>query len=182
MHWWSKKFILKWLRILHRDLGYFVVGITLVYAISGIILNHKKPKVDPAFKTITVDRTIGQSMTVSSFNDYFVANYPEYQLKKIIPGDSAYQLFLKGGLGTYNPETGALTFEFYKKRPLVYFFNKLHNNQKEHWTIPADFFAITLIFFAISGMFMVRGPKGLTGRGKWFIAAGIILVIAYLFV
>jgi len=33
--------IRKLLRILHRDLGYFIVGMTVVYALSGIFLNHR---------------------------------------------------------------------------------------------------------------------------------------------
>ena len=31
----------KLLRILHRDFGYFIVGMTIVYALSGIYLNHR---------------------------------------------------------------------------------------------------------------------------------------------
>ena len=30
----------KWSRILHRDIGFFFIGTTLIYAISGIALNH----------------------------------------------------------------------------------------------------------------------------------------------
>ena len=30
----------RWNRVLHRDLGYFFFGITLIYSISGIALNH----------------------------------------------------------------------------------------------------------------------------------------------
>ena len=29
-----------WLRALHRDLGYLAVGLTLVYAVSGLAVNH----------------------------------------------------------------------------------------------------------------------------------------------
>ena len=35
------KKIRKLLRILHRDLGYFIVGMTIVYGLSGIFLNHR---------------------------------------------------------------------------------------------------------------------------------------------
>ena len=38
------------LRIIHRDLGFLMVGISLVYGISGIYLNHMNGK-DPAFRT-----------------------------------------------------------------------------------------------------------------------------------
>ena len=34
------KKIRKWNRIIHRDLGYLAVGLTLIYAISGFVVNH----------------------------------------------------------------------------------------------------------------------------------------------
>ncbi len=34
--------IRKTLRWLHRDFGYFVVGITFIYTISGIAMNHRQ--------------------------------------------------------------------------------------------------------------------------------------------
>ena len=33
--------IRKLLRVLHRDFGYFIVGMTIVYSLSGIFLNHR---------------------------------------------------------------------------------------------------------------------------------------------
>ena len=29
-----------WLRAVHRDFGYLAVGFTLIYAVSGIAINH----------------------------------------------------------------------------------------------------------------------------------------------
>ncbi|HEX8107122.1 MAG TPA: hypothetical protein VF516_05300, partial [Kofleriaceae bacterium] len=29
-----------WLRAIHRDIGYLAVGFTLIYALSGIAMNH----------------------------------------------------------------------------------------------------------------------------------------------
>ena len=43
--------IRKWLRIIHRDLGFLMAGICLIYAVSGILLNHMNGK-DPAFKNV----------------------------------------------------------------------------------------------------------------------------------
>ena len=34
------KKIRKWNRVIHRDLGYLAVGLTLIYAISGFVVNH----------------------------------------------------------------------------------------------------------------------------------------------
>ena len=40
-----------WLRAFHRDIGYFAVGLTVVYATSGLAVNHLKDW-DPNFKQV----------------------------------------------------------------------------------------------------------------------------------
>ena len=47
---WRNKSLSYWFRVLHRDLGYLMVGVCLIYAVSGILLNHMNGK-DPAFRT-----------------------------------------------------------------------------------------------------------------------------------
>lgn len=37
-----------WLRAVHRDFGYLAVGFTIIYALSGIAINHLKDW-DPNF-------------------------------------------------------------------------------------------------------------------------------------
>ena len=180
MKQFNKKFIRKWLRLIHRDLGYFIVGITLVYSISGIILNHKETREDPAYRTIRVDNQLKSNLTVAEINSIFLTDFSEYTINKIIPEANRYQLYLQGGVGYYDPVTGKLFFEIYKKKPLVYFMNKLHYNQKNYWTTPADFFAGALIFLALSGLFMVRGKNSLIRRGKWYFITGILVLIIYI--
>ena len=46
-----------WLRAIHRDVGYLAVGLTLVYAISGLAINHIKDW-DPNYTTYERERTI----------------------------------------------------------------------------------------------------------------------------
>jgi uncharacterized protein len=180
MKWLTKKNIRKWLRIIHRDLGYFLVGTTIVYSISGIILNHKKTGEDPAYKTEVIKEELTKSMTISQFTKTFEERFQHYKLNRLIPEDKGYQLFIKGGIGFYNTISGELWFEIYKKKPIVFFFNKLHYNQKKFWTTPADIFAVSLIFLAISGLIMVRGKKGFIGRGIWFTLGGILFVIIFI--
>lgn len=176
----NKKNIRKWLRLIHRDLGYFIVGITLVYALSGIILNHKNSREDPAYKTISVNNLLNPHLTIDEFNMIFMSDFPKIKINKIIPETNRYQLYLQGGLGYYEPISGKLFFEIYKKKPLVYFINKLHYNQKKYWTTPADFFGGALIFLSLSGLFMVRGKKGISGRGLWYLIGGMVVVVIYI--
>ena len=37
---WSSS-IRKWSRLIHRDLSFFFAGMVLIYAISGIVMNHR---------------------------------------------------------------------------------------------------------------------------------------------
>jgi len=175
MKLWSKKAIRKWLRLTHRYLGYFFVGITLIYAISGIILNHKKKGEDPAYKTEYISYQLSSGLSPSQLTAYWNENISDYALNRIIPESESYNLYLKGGLGTYNPMTGELNFEVYQKKLWVFFINKLHYNSKLGWTLMADIFAIAMLIFALSGMLMVPGKKGIRGIGKWLIAIGIVL-------
>jgi hypothetical protein len=43
----------------------------------------------------------------------------------------------------------------------------------------ADFFAASLIFFAVSGLLIVRGKQGVSGRGKWFLLLGLLIPVVY---
>ena len=44
-----------WLRAIHRDVGYLVVGLTLIYALSGLAINHIQDW-DPNFVTYEKSR------------------------------------------------------------------------------------------------------------------------------
>jgi hypothetical protein len=171
----SKKNIRKWLRLIHRDLGYFFVGITIIYAVSGIILNHKKNGEDPAYKTEYKNYKLEANLKPDELKAYWNENLDEYNLNRIIPTGKLYAVYLKGGMGNYNPVNGQLDFEVYSRKNWVYFMNKLHYNSKKGWTYMADIFAVAMLLFALSGMFMVPGRKGIAGRGKWLIAIGLLI-------
>jgi hypothetical protein len=63
---------------------------------------------------------------------------------------------------------------------IVYEMNQLHlNTPKGVWTIVADIYAVGLIVMAITGMFVLKGKTGITGRGAWLTAAGVLLPTLY---
>ncbi len=174
-----KNSVVRWLRIVHRDLGYLMVGICLVYGISGILLNHMNGK-DPAYRSsyYTLDFPAGLDRDGVSAAWNGKSGLP--RLKKALPLDDQHtRLMLEGGMGVYNSATGTLDYELHEKRALVYWINKLHYNRVDGWSIMADLFAVSLIFFALSGLFMIPGRKGLPGRGKWFLLAGVLIPVCY---
>lgn len=177
---WQNKTI-KWLRILHRDLGYLMVGITLIYGISGYLLNHMDGE-DPAFRTqsgqIQLDKYLSDKQLSEQWNT--LTDVPALN-RTLHNGDDHIKLMLRGGIGIYDTHSGQIEYSIHEKKPFVYFINKLHYNKTKYWTIIADIYAFTLIFFALSGLFMLKGKNGLAGRGKWFVATGIIVPLLYLF-
>ncbi len=167
------------LRIIHRDLGFFVVGITLVYSISGIILNHLG-KSDPSFRIETKVLQFPANLSDTELTALWQADKKLPSLKRIFRiDDNSSRLFLDGGIGVYNSSNGSLSYETHQKRMLVYWMNRLHYNKVKGWSPVADFFAGSLILLAITGLFMVKGKKGLSGSGKWYLLIGILIPILY---
>lgn len=169
----------KWLRIVHRDLGFFLVGITIVYCISGFVLNHKEEGKDPAYTTTEIVEQFERNLTVEQLKGEIEAKLPNLEFNRIIEDNSLLRLYFKAGLGVYNKEDGMVNIETYKPRPLLKFFNRLHYNRVKHWTWIADFFVFAMLLLVISGLFITPGKKGFAGRGKWYVIAGILLIVLF---
>ncbi|MDR1610347.1 MAG: PepSY-associated TM helix domain-containing protein [Candidatus Symbiothrix sp.] len=167
------------LRAIHRDLGFLVVGISLVYGISGIFLNHLGEK-DPAFRTEQKTIQWPAHLTETELSTTWSADKTLPSLKRVIPIDETHvRLFLDGGAGVYNSANGTLDYETHKKNELIYRINRLHYNKVKGWSPVADFFAVSLIVLAITGLFMVKGKKGLAGSGKWYLLIGILIPVIF---
>lgn len=179
MRWWRSSDVRRWLRIIHRDLGYLMVGISLVYALSGILLTHMNGR-DPAYRTTTRSLTLPAGLDSARLATLWAEDPVRPPLRSIKPIDESHsRLMLQGGVGVYNAADGTLDYEVHRKRTLVYWINKLHYNRVGGWNVMADLFAVSLIFFAVSGLFMVPGRKGLRGRGKWLLLAGLLIPLGY---
>ncbi|MDR2802481.1 MAG: PepSY-associated TM helix domain-containing protein [Prevotellaceae bacterium] len=167
------------LRAIHRDLGFLVVGISLVYGISGIFLNHLGEK-DPAFRTEEKTLQLSAHLSETELSTAWSADKNRPPLKRILRIDEDHlQLFLNGGTGVYNSANGRLDYETHKKNALIYWITRLHYNKVKGWSPVADFFAASLILLATTGLFLVKGKKGLRGSGKWFLLAGILIPVLF---
>ncbi|MDP3580721.1 MAG: PepSY-associated TM helix domain-containing protein, partial [Ignavibacteria bacterium] len=171
----------KWLRILHRDIGYIATGLTIIYSISGVAVNHVQDW-NPNYvitKTTTKINPVPDSLVSSG-------NLVGFILKKIgetgklknsfYPDSTSVKIFVEGNTITANLKTGEVLQEKIKSRTVFRETNFLHlNAPKKVWTYVADIFAVALIFLALSGLCMIKGKKGITGRGAWLTALGILI-------
>ena len=171
------------LRALHRDVGYFAVGLTVVYATSGLAVNHLKDW-DPNFSQVS--RTHQLTLPLPS-DDEAAAKRALTELGVQRPAREVYrasdtQLDLVFDQRTFHVDTttGVVHEEGQAARPLLRIANWLHLNRgKKAWTYVADSYAVFLLFLAISGLFMIPGRKGLLGRGAIVALLGAAVPIAY---
>lgn len=178
--------IRKWLRIIHRDMGYIFFGMSMVYGISGIALNHLGDW-NPDY-IIKISETTLQNVPAADDISREVAGTlarqidQNYQYRShFFPGPGVLKIFIKQGSVTINLDSGRAYIEVIKKRPVFREMNFLHYNKpKKLWTWFSDAFALALILLAISGLFMIRGKKGITGRGAWLTALGILIPVIFL--
>jgi hypothetical protein len=176
----------KWSRIIHRDFGYFFFGATIIYALSGIALNHLKdwnPNYSvelEEFKTsISLNKSADIKENIFKLLDG-VANRDDYK-SHYYPSQDKIKIFLNGGSSiVVDLQTGEGQTEFLKRRPLFYHVNYLHYNPSKWWTWFSDIFAGALIILAFTGLILIKGKNGITGRGAWLAALGIIIPIVFL--
>ena len=172
---------------LHRQLGYLFAGIVLVYSISGIALNHRK-SFNPAYsveqKEFTVPAGIplsGPQLTATEMDRLLDLADCEGKYTKHYTSGTDLKVLLKGGSSmTIDTITRQAHVELLRERPLLSSFTKLHFNPGSWWTYFSDAFAVALIIITLTGLFIVKGRKGLWGQGGILLLIGCAVPIIFL--
>jgi len=142
-------------RWLHRELGFVFFGMTIIYGISGIALNHSAARHwNPSIVSRSDSIKINSPLTRSIVDKEVVAeileitgersNYKQYYF----PSDEYLMIYLKGGHINVHLPTGSLTVTKVRNRPVFNEMNYLHYNKpKKLWTWFSDLYAFGLILY-----------------------------------
>jgi uncharacterized protein len=169
----------------HRDVGFLVAGLTIVYAVSGIAVNHVG-QWNPSFVVRSTIHQLGPldagsepAAVAREVLDRLGERLEPAAVVAIAPG--VLRVVLEGRTLTVFVAEGRVADERVTRRPVLFSLNYLHlNTGKGAWTWWADAYAVALLLLALTGIFVVPGRKGLAGRGRWLLAAGILLPVFYL--
>ena len=160
-------------RLIHRYLGFYLVGIMAVYAISGIAMIFRN---DDTFKILENTETT------------LAVNLDEKTLGEVLEIKGLSILKQKGSLlffedGTYNQATGET---IYVKKELPFLLDKMAQLHKATTNSPIYwlniFFGVSLLFFVISSFWMFLPHTSVFRNGIYFTLAGIVMTLIILFV
>jgi hypothetical protein len=157
---------------------------TIVYALSGIFLNHRHD-FNPDYKIF-----------VSDFQTKFKnrTNLSEIEVKEVLQtldhkvvykkhylnNRGIVRVFIANGEVSIDPETGEGTMHYLRKRKIIFGMNRLHTaSLGTVWKWGSDLMAVILLFVAISGLFILKGKRGFNRWGWWLTIAGFIVPLAF---
>ena len=170
-----------WLRSLHRDFGYLAVGFTIIYAVSGLAINHLKDW-DPNFHATEKTLSIApipvetpDAEAVKRVTDATGTGAPDDVFRA---GDEIRLAYSNGTQVTVVGDQ--VTVQARSPRFFLRVANWLHYNRgKKAWTYVADIYAVMLLYLALSGLFMIKGKLGLKWRGTILVALGVAVPVTY---
>jgi hypothetical protein len=164
----KRKSIYSWMRLLHRDIGFFAIGLTVIYCISGIMLTYRdtdflksETQIEKSTEPGLSANQLGRVLHLKSLN---VINENE---KEISFTD-----------GTYNKETGVASYTSKELPALLRAFNSLHfvsSQDSRHWF--TALYAISLLFLAISSFWMYKPGSKHFKRGIIISISGVVFSI-----
>lgn len=175
----------KWNTAIHRDLGYLCVGLTLVYAISGVAVNHVadwNPNYRITRRAVPIDGALPPAGSAAFAPAVLARLDVDGDVEGVFRIDSTkVEIFLEDATVSVDLKAGEATLEEVRERTGLRQANFLHlNHPKKLWTYMADVYAIALALLAVTGLFVLRGRNGITGRGAWLTAAGVALPALFL--
>lgn len=177
----------RWNTAIHRDLGYLCAGLTLVYAVSGVAVNHAadwNPNYSVSTRVVELEGLEPAQARSPEFAGTVLERLGvEGPVQGMFrPDPATVQIFLaESRTITVDLTAGTASVEDVRDRPGLRMANFLHlNHARKLWTWMADLYAVALALLAVTGLFVLRGRNGITGRGAWLTAAGVVIPVAFL--
>ena len=173
------------LRNLHRDLGYFYIGLIISFAISGLMMNHRDSWHPEKYTTNT--RAIEVKLPAENeITDQFAEDLgkklgidDKFRRQNIKKG--TFKISFEKNDVEIDLETGKGEIVSFNKTPIISQTMKLHKSTSNWWIYYSDIFAIGLIAIALTGTIMIKGGKFSWKERGWKLAlVGIIFPLLFI--
>jgi len=168
----TNKSINYYMRTLHRDIGFLVIGFTLIFCISGILLIFRETEF--LKKEQIVEKTMSPNMEGSDISK--ALHLRDFKILK----EEGNIIYFQNG--NYDKSTGNIS---YSTKELPSFLNKLNNIHKTssksfiHWF--TLIYGVALLFLAVSSFWMYKPKTKMFRRGIGFAAIGFVIAAIVMF-
>ena len=172
-------------RNLHRDLGYFYVGLIISFATSGILMNHRDSwhaeKYTVETKFVNVQIPANADITEEYADSLGKTIGIEDKIRRHKVDDGKLKISFEKNDVEIDLKSGKGEIVSFIKTPIISQMMKLHKNTSNWWIYYGDIFGISLITIAITGMIMIPSGKFSFKRRGWKLAiAGLIFPLLIL--
>lgn len=170
----EKRNVHYYMRVLHRDIGFFLIGLTIIYCVSGILLVYRDS--DFLKQETTVEKQLTANLSENELGkELRLRNFKPIKVEENI-------VYFENG--TYDKTTGVANYTQKALPAFLEALNKLHktsSNSIAHYI--SVMFGVLLLFLAISSFWMFKAKSKMFLRGISFAGAGILFtaIIIFLF-
>ncbi|MFM2213671.1 MAG: hypothetical protein RL427_934 [Bacteroidota bacterium] len=174
------------IRNLHRDLGYFYIGLIISFALSGILMNHRESWHTEKY-TIETKAIDVKLPTEDKINETFADSLGkalgiEDKIRRHKVDEGKFKISFEKHDLEIDLTSGKGEIVSYIKTPIISQMMKLHKNTSNWWIYYGDIFGISLIIIAITGALMIPAGKFTFKQRGWKLAiAGIVVPLLVLF-
>ncbi|TRX41407.1 PepSY-associated TM helix domain-containing protein [Flavobacterium restrictum] len=172
-------------RNLHRDLGYFYIGLIVSFAFSGLLMNHREHWHPEKYTTQTKAITVTLPAE-SEINDDFAQELGhklgiEDKIRRQMIKKGTFKISFENHDVEIEIKTGKGEVVTFNKTPIVSQMMKLHKGNSNFWIYYSDIFAISLIIIALTGTIMIKAGKFSWRNRGWKLAvAGVVFPLLFL--
>jgi hypothetical protein len=172
-------------RNLHRDLGYFYIGLIISFATSGILMNHRDSwhaeKYTVETKKIDVKIPADADITEEYADSLGKQLGIDDKIRRHKLDEGKLRISFEKNDVEINLKTGKGEIVSFIKTPIISSMMKLHKNTSNWWIYYGDIFGISLIVIAITGTLMIPAGKFTFKKRGWKLAlAGLIVPLLIL--
>ena len=173
-------------RNLHRDLGYFYIGLIVSFAFSGLLMNHRDAW-HPEKYTTEAKAIVVKLPEESKINEKFAEDLGKKlgiddKMRRHLVKKEVFKISFENHDVEIDMKTGKGEIVSFVKTPIISQTMKLHKNTSNFWIYYSDIFAISLIIIALTGTLMIKAGKFSWKNRGWKLAvAGVIFPLLFLF-
>lgn len=164
----TKKNIRRYMRYLHNKIGFFIVGLVIIYSLSGLIQTYRDT--DFLKHEVAHEMQVAPNLTESQLG-------PNLKIRNLkVSKTEGSTLYFQEG--TYNIETGMAKYVTKEWYSWVTPFTELHKtSSKSTGHYFTTIFGISMLFMSISAFWMFKPGTKLFSSGVYLTVAGIIASI-----